>query len=95
MAGLEVLNLQDNAIGDEGAVALATSSHAPKLLGLNLGRAQINTIGVDALAASPMVEHLVPYGGAEFKLVLWGSQARRESRSRLEARLGGKGTVIW
>jgi len=95
LAGLEVLNLQDNAIGDEGAVALATSSHAPKLLGLNLGRAQINTIGVDALAASPMVEHLVPYGGAEFKLVLWGSQARRESRSRLEARLGGKGTVIW
>src|SRR5262245_5295612 len=53
LAGLSVLDLQENRIGDAGAAALAASPHLAGLSSLNLGFNWVGDEGVAALAASP------------------------------------------
>jgi uncharacterized protein (TIGR02996 family) len=79
LANLTTLDLGGNKIGDEGAVALASSPHLAKLTSLDLNMNEIGDEGAVALASSRHLANLTTLGlygnriGAEGAKALAGS----------------------
>jgi len=80
---LRVLYLHSNAIGNDGATALARSPHLSGLLVLDLGFAQVGDEGIAAILESPLADGLV-------LLDLTGSPASAEMKEVLKVRMGDR-----
>jgi uncharacterized protein (TIGR02996 family) len=83
IAGLRVLNLSANPVGNAGAAAIAASPHLPNLLVLDLSYCQVGDDGVRAILDSPPADRLV-------MLDLTGSPASAETKQELTARMGDR-----
>jgi uncharacterized protein (TIGR02996 family) len=81
--GLRVLKLNGNAVGNDGAAALARSPHLAGLLVLELSYSQVGDEGVEAILESPLADALV-------LLDLTGSPASDETKQLLKARMGDR-----
>lgn len=80
---LRILNLSCNAIGNDGAVAIARSPHLVGLRVLDLSYSQVGDEGIEAILDSPLAENLV-------LLDLRRSPASAEIKEVLKAKMGDR-----